>query len=331
MKRSAFMLLASLMLSTVALAHHSNAEYDRSVLREFEGELVEVRWRNPHVMFKVRAASAAGGVQEWELGGLPIVLLQRAGLAQSMFTVGERVKVAGWVSRTRSSAMLVSNILLPNGQEALFYPQSKLRWSNKPAGGRWASEPVTSARRGFYRIWSVADLGAYMRAALGVSIKLTPAAQAKMATLSRPDPCRPQGMPGTMLNPLPMQFIDRGDQIDLQLTTFGVLRKIHMTERRDVKSVPLADLGYSVGRWIGDTLEVRTTRVGWPYVDDDGRPQSQNMETIERFSLVNDGRVLRYTQTVTDPASLVEPMTVSWDLIDAGDKIIEPVSCEKPF
>lgn len=35
-------------------------------------------------------------------------------------------------------------------------------------------------------------------------------------------------------------------------------------------------------------------------------------------------------QTVTDLASLVEPVTVSWDLIDAGEKSIEPLGCEKP-
>jgi hypothetical protein len=102
-----------------------------------------------------------------------------------------------------------------------------------------------------------------------------------------------------------------------------------MTDRRDAKTVPLSDLGYSVGRWIGATLEVRTTRIGWPYVDDDGRPQSQNVEIVERFSLLNDARLLRYTQTVTDPASLVEPMTVSWDLVDAGEKSIEPMGCAK--
>jgi hypothetical protein len=45
---------------------------------------------------------------------------------------------------------------------------------------------------------------------------------------------------------------------------------------------------------------------------------------------MNDQRLLRYTQTVTDPAALAEPMTVSWDLIDAGEKSIEPVNCEKP-
>jgi hypothetical protein len=325
--RLAAAMLGLSILSAPAAAHHSNAEYDRSVLREFEGELVEVRWRNPHVMFKLRVQSEPGKVQDWELTGLPISLLEKAGLTESSFTVGEPVKVAGWVSRTRAS-MLASNILLPTGEEALFYPQSRLRWSSQQSGGRWTRESVSRDQRGLYRIWSVADLGAYIKAAQGVEFRLTPAAQAKMTPAPRLDPCLPQGMPGTMLNPLPMQFIDRGSHIDLQLTTFEVLRRIDMTVPQNLESAPFSDLGHSAGRWVGDTLEVRTTRVGWPYVDDDGRPQSEDVEIVERFSLVDDGSRLRYTQTVTDPESFVEPMTVSWDLVDVGDVRIEPVRCD---
>jgi hypothetical protein len=296
-------------------------------LRELEGDLVEVRWRNPHVMFTLRARGATGATQDWELGGLPVLLLEKAGLTQTLFPVGASVKVAGWVSRTRP-AMLVSNILLPGGEEALFYPQSRLRWSERAAGGQWAREGAPVDDRGIYRIWSVADLGAYLRAALALEVNTTPAAQAKMAA-SKPqfDLCRPQGMPGVMLNPLPIQFIDRGDHIDLKMTTFGVLRRIEMTDRPDPASIPLSDLGYSRGRWVGEVLEVRTTRIGWPYVDDEGRPQSEDAEVVERFALLDGGK-LRYAQTITDPVYLAEPVTVSWDFVDSGDASLGEVGCE---
>ena len=326
MRLAAAMLCFS--VAGLASAHHSTAEYDRSALRELEGELIEVRWRNPHFVLKLRAEGTGGEAQDWELTGLPISLLEGAGLTGTLFSVaiGQRVQVAGWASRTRAS-MLVSNVLLPNGEEALFYPQSQLRWSNRQAGGQWARESVGDEQRDLYRVWSVADLGAYIRMAQSIAVKLTPAAQAKMATPPRLDVCRPQGMPGIMLNPLPIQFIDRGDHIDLNLASFGVVRRIDLTVRPDAASVPLSDLGYSAGRWVGDTLEISTTRVGWPYVDDDGRPQSENVEILERFSPAADGKRLTYSQTVTDTASLVEPLTVSWDLVDAGDTI-EPVGCE---
>ena len=316
------------LLPCAAQAHHSNVEYDRSVLRELEGELVGVAWANPHIAFRLRTVSDSGAVEDWELAGLPIALLEKAGLSKSMFAVGDRVKAAGYVSRRRA-AMQVNNMLLPNGEEALFYPDSRLRWSDKAAGGQWARESVSNERRGLYRIWSVADVGAYLATARAVTFKLTPQAQAKMAADPPTfDVCKPQGMPGFMLNPLPFGFVDRGDRIEMQHTSFGVVRTIHMTGQRNPEQVALSDLGYSVGRWVGDTLEVRTTRIGWPYVDDDGRPQTDGVEVIERFSLLNDGSLLRYTQTVTDAASLVEPMTVTWDMFDAGDEAIEPVQCQ---
>ena len=328
MKKVPMAVFASCLLSLAAHAHHSNVEYDRSVLRELEGELVAVGWRNPHISFTLRTVDDAGAVQQWELAGLPFVLLEQAGLSKSMFAVGDRVKAAGYVSRRRQS-MAMQNLLLPNGEEALFYPESRLRWSDKPAGGKWARESVSGERRDIYRIWSVADLGAYLPAARAVTFKLTSAAQAKMAaTPPALDVCKPQGMPGFMLNPNPFGFVDRGGRIDMQHASFGVVRTIHMADQVDPGTVALSDLGYSVGRWVGDTLEVRTTRIGWPYVDDDGRPQTDNVEVVERFALLNDGALLRYTQTVTDPSSLVEPMTVTWDMIDAGVTAIEPLRCE---
>jgi hypothetical protein len=328
MKRPGFSALAFCLVSHVGFAHHSTAEYDRSGLRELDGDLVEVGWRNPHVTLTLRTTGEAGGVQDWELSGLPIALLAKAGLAERMFVVGDRVKAAGWMSRRRAS-MLVSNVLLPNGEEALFYPESKLRWSSKAAGGQWARQSVTADRHGLYRIWSVADLGAYLAAARAVAFDLTPQAEAIMrATPPTLDVCRPQGMPGFMLNPLPMGFVDRGDHIELNHASFGVMRTIHLADQADPETIAFSDLGYSVGRWMGDTLEVRTTRIGWPYVDDDGRPQSRSVEVLERFALLNEGGLLRYTHTVTDPLSLTKPMTVTWDLIDAGDTVIEPFSCD---
>jgi hypothetical protein len=278
------------------------------------------------VLFKLRTASEAGDVQEWELGGLPIVLLERAGLSKSMFVVGERVKVGGWASRRRA-AMLATNMLLPNGQEALFYPQSRLRWSAVPAGGRWSRDAVVNDDRGLYRTWSVADLGAYLRTALAVTFKLTPAAEAKMGSAPAFDLCKPQGMPGVMLAPTPIRFVDRGDHVDLQLTSFSVVRRIAMATDRNREAVPLSDLGYSAGRWVGEALEVRTTRIGWPYLDDEGRPQTESVEVVERFAVLEGGARLRYTQTVTDPQSLVEPMTISWDYIADAAEELTPVSC----
>ena len=324
--RSAATLLL-FMLAGAVHAHHSTAEYDRSLIHELEGVLVGIHWRNPHVMFTVQVSDSNGDTEEWELATGAVYAVERAGLVEEAFSVGERVRVAGWPSTERPTAMIVTNLLLPGGEEILFSHLSRNRWSSNYSGGQWINERVSREQRGLYRVWSV-DRVAYVDAVRNVEIRLTPSAQAKVADSPQFDPCLPQGMPGVMLNPLPVEFVDRGDHIDLQLTTFAVLRRIHMTARAGAGEVPTSDLGYSVGQWEDDTLEVRTTRVGWPYVDDAGRPQTEDVEILERFSLVDDGNVLRYTQTVIDPASLVEPVTLSWDWIDIGEDEIEPLHCE---
>ena len=86
------------------------------------------------------------------------------------------------------------------------------------------------------------------------------------------------------------------------------------------ETVPLSDLGYSAGIWTGQTLEVRTTRIGWPYLDDEGRPQSEAVEIQEQFALLDEGDRLRYTKTIIDPETLTQPVTVSWDWIDIGEE-----------
>jgi hypothetical protein len=319
--------LLSLLLITPTLAHHSVAAYDRTTLHEIEGTLVDVRWRNPHVTFIVRVSDASGSVQDWELQAGAVYPHQRAGLSGDMFSVGDNVRVAGWRSTQQPQLMIVSNMLVPSGQEALFYDVSRPRWSNNAIGGSWKGELVENSSQGLFRIWSVADFGAYQDVARNLVIRQNAAAQAITPDTSPIDPCIAQGMPGTMMTPLPIEFIDRGDHIELQLATFGVRRTIHLTPPENLAESPLSDLGYSVGRWVGDTLEVRTTRVSWPYIDDEGKPQTENVEILEQFTLIDNGSRLDYRQTVNDPEYLTEPMVTGLIYADIGETAIEPVNC----
>ncbi len=54
-----------MLLTMAATAHHSRMEFSRSEIREIEGEVVSVFWRNPHVHVRVRAEDGA----LWDLEG----------------------------------------------------------------------------------------------------------------------------------------------------------------------------------------------------------------------------------------------------------------------
>ena len=63
-------------------------------------------------------------------------------------------------------------------------------------------------------------------------------------------------------------------------------------------------MGYSVGRFEGNTLVVDTDRIDYPYFDDLGTPQSADLKVRERFTLLPDARRLTWTAEIVDPHSV---------------------------
>ncbi|MGE3508427.1 MAG: hypothetical protein AB7N65_06040, partial [Vicinamibacterales bacterium] len=77
--------------------------------------------------------------------------------------------------------------------------------------------------------------------------------------------------------------------------------------------------GYSTGRWEGDTLVVETTNFekGGLF-----RMSTPNMKLTERFSR-EDGDVLRYEFTVTDPEVWTAPITASIPMVASSEQMFE--------
>lgn len=319
--------LTFLLLPVFSFAHHSRVDFDTSSVVEVEGELINVEWRNPHPTFTVRTSNPRGDAQLWEIEASAIYVIGRSGISGDDFPLGEHVRVAGWQSRVNPSGLYITNMLLPNGAELVLRPGGERRWSDVYSGGKWIYEVANSDSRSLFRVWSTESYDVFIQASLGIDVRLTEEARAKMRNSADLDPCVPQGMPGIMVNPLPIEFVDRGDHIELQLATFGVLRSIDMTDKSSVDSMLATKQGYSSGQWVGDTLEVRTTRVSWPYFDDAGTPQTENVEILETFSPRDDGIRLDYTMIVNDAASFSEPVTLSWYWIDIGEQMFLDDTC----
>ena len=107
-------LLVLLFLPPVAPAHHSRMEFSRNEIREIEGEVVSVFWRNPHVHVRVRTQDGA----LWDLQGADNVSLDRRGLPRDIVTVGDRVRAAGFASTRRDNFLDITNVLLPSGSHS---------------------------------------------------------------------------------------------------------------------------------------------------------------------------------------------------------------------
>ena len=211
--------------------------------------------------------------------------------------------------------MFVTNVLLPNGNELQMTASPQpLRWTED---SRTASIDIAigssseSRGQGIFRVWAREGLsGSRPRNPLS----FTPVAVAARSAWDplTDDPslrCIAPGLPNAMLSPFPFEFIDEGDAIRLRVEEWDAVRTIHMGQNPE--AVTPSPLGYSVGRWEGRTLVVRTSRVNWPLLDGDGTPQSGDVQIVERFTISEDENRLDFEITATDPENLTEPAI--WD------------------
>ena len=307
--------IASFSLTMPLWGHHSMSEFDRGVTLELEGEIIDVSWTNPHVLLWLSTTDENGTEAVWELESNAVSAQRRRGLTGDLVEVGQRVRVAGSPSTRRDAYLQVQNVLLPDGVELLLGGAREARWSETTLGGDpWSADPEKAAAaegQGIFRVWSRAVGTWYFGADRG-GYRLTSEAAAASAAWDdiEDNPlldCVPPGMPTIMGNPYPMEFVQVGDVIELRFEEFDLVRRIHLDSTVDPADMPASPLGYSVGRWEGDTLMVTTTRINWPYFDRVGAPQSTDVVVEESIRARDEGERLEYIMTVTDPSTLLEP------------------------
>ena len=84
---------ALLLTTTRALAHHSDAMFDREQVRELSGTIKEFQFTNPHTWVQLSVKDANGKVVEWSLEWGSPNQLGRQGIRPSTFAVGAAVTV----------------------------------------------------------------------------------------------------------------------------------------------------------------------------------------------------------------------------------------------
>ena len=88
-----------------------------------------------------------------------------------------------------------------------------------------------------------------------------------------------------------------------------LFRQIFTDGRRLPEDPQPAWLGYSVGRWEGDTLVVQTAGfTDQTWLDGTGHPHSEAMRLTERFTRRNVGQ-LDIEVTIDDPVLYTRPIT----------------------
>lgn len=273
--------------------------------------------------------SRTGEAEEWEVEFGSVNTVERIGVTRDMVPVGERVSVYGRLGRDGLTAMFANSIILPNGEELPLQAGIERRYGLTESAFRDARNTDATERADIFRVWLP-----FERPNTGAGNTQYPLTEAGRATLADWDPendpalrCIPPGLPTAMDNPYPVEFVDRGDVIELRLEEWDGLRTIYMQGGGEPAQ---PRMGRSVGRWEGPTLVVETTGMAWRYVDDLGTPQSEDAVIEKRFTLSDEGVRLDWVARVTDPVNFTEPVVMegAWTWVPGHE--IKPFDSELP-
>ena len=316
------------------LAHHAvGVAYDTENLGTVEGTVVDVFWRNPHVVVSVERTLENGEREIWEAESGSTNSLERLGIERDIVQIGDRVALMGALSRRGLTTMAAYTMTLADGTEVPLWPQRAARLGRDvtPAPiSEAARDRSTQEAEGIFRIWSRTSVTGFQS-----TLPFTEAAVAARESFDplADDPallCIPPGMPGMMNNPYPIEFVDQGDRILLRLEEWDGERIIHLSADFSAADQPPSHVGVSTGRWENNTLVVTTTRINESFFDDVGTPQSEDVEVVERFTLSEANDRIDYMAVVTDPGTFVEPATLTGTWTWNPGEEIKPFQCALP-
>jgi hypothetical protein len=127
--------------------------------------------------------------------------------------------------------------------------------------------------------------------------------------------CLPAGVPAADLSPIPFKIIQTPGVIAMLYELDTSFRQIYTDGRKQPQDPLPSWMGYSVGKWEGDTLVVDV--VGFndkSWLDASGHTHSDELHVIERFHRRDFGH-MEIQVTLEDPKILTRPVTFKFNEI----------------
>ena len=136
--------------------------------------------------------------------------------------------------------------------------------------------------------------------------------------------CYMPGVPRAMYLPYPLRIVQGVNKIMMVFEFANAQRTINLDE---VEPYPgEAFMGYSVGRWEGDTLVVDVSDFSpYTWFDRSGNFHSDALHVVERYTPISRDAI-RYEATIEDPQVFTRPWTISLPLyrrLEADAQILD--------
>jgi hypothetical protein len=297
---------------SAAYAHHSRGPYDLTKETVFEGTVVRLDWRNPHIMLTVETRDSDGRPRLQEIEVWAVSQARAMGLPREVMTPGAHVAVRANPGRRGPTARALGldlrtedGAVYPLNTDAGFAIAPSVSVEAQGVAGRWV--PTLESFNDFQRArrsWSFTEDGRAAEAERGRRLMETGAALLGI--------CEP-------IPPPPLSFVPdlrtievRDDAVVIRFEAQGLNleRIVHLHQEEHPSTLQPSTMGHSIGHWEGDSLVIDTVGIaphplGW----------SARARVIERLTLTPDRRHLEYALTVEDPLYLREPgsYTATWD------------------
>ena len=125
-----------------------------------------------------------------------------------------------------------------------------------------------------------------------------------------------------------LEILNAGEII--YILAFDQIRRVYMDGREKPIGFWPNKLGWSEGRWQGDTLVVTTTDLTLGTIDQGNRPLpfgGAEAEMVERFTLREGGTLLSVELDLSDPKYYISPLELRFDFARAEDRTLYAVDC----
>ena len=145
--------------------------------------------------------------------------------------------------------------------------------------------------------------------------------------------CLPHGMPRIMASPYPFRFDYAPGLIVMLDEVTHDIRFIHMDGQPAPNDEPLTYMGYSRGRWDGNTLVVETDHLNdLTPIDEESLSHGTKLkvhEELTKFTNIYGGVELRDLITIDDPEHFTRPWTTERTYPWRGNEKITEYTCEE--
>lgn len=183
----------------------------------------------------------------------------------------------------------------------------------------WNVEPHAAGPSVVRELGALAAVPPGLGVVEGGEIPYTPEARAtrdeNRANRLERDPaikCYLPGVPRAVYMPFPFQIVQSRDHIMMVHGFAGAVRTVYMTNQTPAPAPTW--MGWSNGRWDGETLIVDTTGFnGQTWFDRAGNFHSDALHVVERFTPRSEDTLI-YEVTIEDPNVFTRPWTMSMPL-----------------